>query len=144
MEARCAREEDGQEVEIMRRTFDHGDPAGPLRHSAQVRLTPWLTSDDLDDAMVVVSELVQNVTQHTSGGGELVVIVQPGAVLIEVRDHSPVLPKVQPPDGKRLGGRGLLLVVGVTRAWGALPTPQGKVVWARLATAEPSTGVVIR
>jgi hypothetical protein len=121
-------------VEIMRWTFDHGEPAGSLRHSARATLTSWLTSDDLDDAMVVISELVQNVTQHTAGGGELVLIVEPGAVVIEVGDYSPVLPKVQPPDAQRLGGRGLLLVAGVTRAWGAAATTQGKVVWARLAS----------
>ncbi|WP_369077303.1 ATP-binding protein [Paractinoplanes hotanensis] len=120
----------------MRLAFNHGDPAGPLRHSTQTALAPWVIPDDLDDAMVVVSELVQNVTQHTAGGGELVVTVEPGAVIIEVRDYSPVLPKVQPPDAQRLGGRGLLLVAGVTRAWGAAPTAQGKVVWARLATAD--------
>jgi anti-sigma regulatory factor (Ser/Thr protein kinase) len=133
-------------VEIMCWTFGHGEPAGSLRHSARAALAPWLTSDDLDDAMVVISELVQNVTQHTAGGGELVLTVEPGAVVIEVRDHSPVLPKVQPPDAHRLGGRGLLLVSGVARAWGALPTPpQGKVVWARLATtAEAWTGNLAR
>lgn len=126
----------------MRWTFDHGDPAGPLRHCAHGTLTPWLTPDDLDDAMVVLSELVQNVSQHTTGGGELVVIIEPGAVTIEVHDHSPVMPKVLPPDAHRLGGRGLLLVSGVTRAWGATPTPQGKVVWARLATVDASTSAV--
>ena len=131
-------------MEIMRWVIDHGEPVGTLRHSARATLAPWLTSDDLDDAMVVISELVQNVTQHTAGGGELVLAVEPGAVVIEVRDHSPVLPTVQPPDARRLGGRGLLLVSGVARAWGALPTPpHGKVVWARLATTvEVPTGTV--
>jgi hypothetical protein len=132
-------------VEIMRWSFDHGEPAGPLRHAAQASMAPWLTADDLDDAMVVISELVQNVTQHTAGGGELVVVADAGAVLIEVRDSSPVLPAVQPPDRHRLGGRGLLLVAGVTRAWGAVPTPQGKVVWARLVvSADTPTGATAR
>jgi hypothetical protein len=71
-------------VEIRHWTFDHGDPVGPLRHSAQAMFTPWLTPDDLDDAMVVVS-----------------------------------------------------------RDWGATPTPQGKVVWARLDVVEARTGTVI-
>jgi hypothetical protein len=120
-------------VEIMRWLFGHGEQAGPLRHEAHASLTPWLTPDDLEDAMVVISELVQNVTQHTAQGGELVLRAEAGTVLIEVHDHSPVLPKAQPPDPHRLGGRGLLLVAGVTRAWGAVPTPRGKVVWAQLA-----------
>lgn len=124
----------------MRGSFDHGEPAGPLRHSAHASLAPVLTPDDLDDALVVISELVQNVSQHTTGGGELVLTLEPGAVVIRVRDHSPVLPTVQPPDARRLGGRGLLLVAGVTRAWGAVPTRHGKVVWARMAiTADVRT-----
>jgi hypothetical protein len=141
----CAGEGHKQAVEIMRWSFGHGEQAGPLRHAAHASLAPWLTSDDLDNAMVVISELVQNVTQHTAGGGELVLLAEAGAVIIEVRDHSPVLPKVQPPDAHRLGGRGLLLVAGVTRAWGAMPTPRGKVVWARLAaTTDARTGATAR
>ncbi|WP_203819755.1 ATP-binding protein [Paractinoplanes ferrugineus] len=124
----------------MRWSFAHGEPAGPLRRCAQAAFAPWLTPDDLDDAMVVVSELVQNVTQHTSGGGELVLVAEARTVTIEVRDHSPVLPEVQPPDAHRLGGRGLLLVAGITVAWGVRPEESGKVVWARLSTsaAEPA------
>lgn len=128
----------------MRWAFAHGEPAGPMRHHAQAALAPWLTFDDLDDAMVVISELVQNVTQHTAGDGELVVVRGPGVITIEVRDHSRVLPKVQPPDPQRLGGRGLLLVAGVTRAWGAVPTSHGKVVWARLATSDTHSGAPVQ
>ena len=130
-------------MEIMRWAFTHGEPAGPMRHYAQAALRPWLTFDDLDDAMVVISELVQNVSQHTVGGGELVVVVEPSAITIEVRDHSSVLPQVQAPDPQRLGGRGLLLVAGVTRSWGAAPTSRGKVVWARLATTDIFTGATL-
>jgi hypothetical protein len=34
--------------------------------------------DDLDDALVVISELVQNVTQDTSDGGELALVAEAG------------------------------------------------------------------
>ncbi len=127
-------------MEVLRRPFEHGEPAGPLRHSARSALMPWLAADDLADAMVVISELVQNVTQHTGGGGELVLTADAHAITIEVRDHSPVLPQVHPPDTHRLGGRGLLLVAGVTRAWGARPERSGKVVWARLTTSAAAPG----
>ncbi|MCO8277632.1 ATP-binding protein [Actinoplanes sp. TRM 88003] len=129
---------------MTRWSFTHGEPAGPLRRCAHAALAPRLTSDDLDDAMVVISELVQNVTQHTSGGGELVLITDDSGITIEVRDHSPVLPEVQPPDAHRLGGRGLLLVAGITSAWGVRPGTSGKAVWARLTmpAREPAGAAV--
>jgi anti-sigma regulatory factor (Ser/Thr protein kinase) len=100
-----------------------------------------LDRPDLDDVLLVVSELVQNVSQHTRGDGELVLTTGDG-VLIEVRDDDPAQPSLQSPDLQRLGGRGLLLVAAVADEWGTRPAGTGKIVWARLPMPVPS-GVLV-
>ena len=54
----------------------------------------------------MISELVQNVTQHTASGGELVAVLEPGATIM-VSDRSSILQTALPPDDQRIGGRGL-------------------------------------
>jgi anti-sigma regulatory factor (Ser/Thr protein kinase) len=119
-------------METLRLSFRHGEPGGPLRRRVQAALEPWCPADVVADVLVVVSELVQNVTQHTSDGGDFRLRRTGDAVVIEVADRSGTLPRRQPPDGRREGGRGLLIVAGVARAWGVRPEKLGKVVWAEI------------
>jgi hypothetical protein len=61
---------------------------------------------------------------------------QAGAVYVSVRDRSRRLPRPGGPVPATVeGGRGLLVVGIMSRAWGSTPTVDGKVVWASLATA---------
>jgi anti-sigma regulatory factor (Ser/Thr protein kinase) len=122
-------------MELLRCSFAHGELPGPLRRSARSVLESRCPADRVEDAVVVISELVQNVTQHTAGGGDLVLREENAAIVIEVRDGDPAPPRPQPPDGHRPGGRGLLLVAGMTRRWGVRPDARGKVVWAEIAVA---------
>jgi hypothetical protein len=60
-----------------------------------------------------------------------------GALRLTVRDDSPDLPKQRYSEFD-VHGRGLSLVIGLSRAFGVLPTVcGGKVVWAVLNTALP-------
>ena len=125
-------------MQVLRVPFANGGPASPLRQATRAALArdlPSLTGDVLEDALVVVSELVQNVGQHTRSDGELLVSVVDGGLLIEVHDDDPAQPRLQHPDGHRAGGRGLLLVAGVTENWGVRRLDGGKTVWARLPLA---------
>ncbi|GLY02751.1 MULTISPECIES: ATP-binding protein [Actinoplanes] len=119
-------------IEVLRLPLRHGDPSAPVRHLVRDLLDPWCPPEALGDVLAVVSELVHNVTRHTPGGGELVLTVAAGDLLIEVTDGDTALPVARPPDPRRIGGRGLLLVAGLAREWGARPILDGKVVWARL------------
>jgi hypothetical protein len=129
-------QENNSTVEILRHQFRHGEPALPLRHSARTALrsvddhpdAPWI-----DDVLVVVSELVQNVSKHTRSSGELIISVQPGTVLVEVGDSSTIVPHTRRRDLLRVGGRGLLLVEAMSEQWGVRTCPQGKAVWALLS-----------
>lgn len=92
-----------------------------------------------DTARLVVTELVSNAVRHgtvaASAAVEVTITRGVGAVYVSVRDRSRRLPKPGGPVPPTVeGGRGLLVVGIMSRAWGATPTVDGKVVWATLAT----------
>ncbi|GAA2576838.1 hypothetical protein GCM10010435_61230 [Winogradskya consettensis] len=134
--------EGGNTVELLRHQFRHGAPALPLRHSARSALQPAAGQEPdaewIDDVMIVISELVQNVSQHTRSHGELIVSIQPGTVLVEVGDSSTTVPLTPHPGPLRAGGRGLRLVDAISQQWGVRTCPEGKVVWARLPVSARS------
>jgi signal transduction histidine kinase len=115
-----------------RRPFT-GPQAGYARRVADQALRVWKVRDPNGDVLLVVTELVENVAQHTEGGGLLRLSLRPGVVLIQVSDTSRELPTLHPPAPGQQLGRGLWIVQTVARAWGARPVPRGKVVWAELA-----------
>ena len=127
---------DSGTVELLRRQFRHGEPALPLRHSArdalQLSVGDKPDADWIDDVLIVISELVQNVSQHTRSHGELVLSIEAGTLLVEVGDTSTTVPHTRGPDPLRAGGRGLWLIEAISQQWGVRTCRDGKVVWARL------------
>jgi hypothetical protein len=119
-------------MQVLRIPFDHHSESASLRHAAQGCLMTWQAQELVDDTLLVITELVQNVFQHTDDGGELALSRPGDVVLVEVFDRSPDLPQLLGPDPRRIGGRGMLLVDAVSRGWGSRTTPTGKVVWAHL------------
>jgi anti-sigma regulatory factor (Ser/Thr protein kinase) len=112
--------------------------------------------DDLaDTAEVVVSELVTNAVKATGTTRHLSVLavlkarlslisvslrLTSTSLFIEVWDRDQRPPVLGQPAADQEGGRGLLLVAGLSKQWGYCPTDQGgKVVWCELARAG-STG----
>ncbi|SEQ93714.1 Histidine kinase-like ATPase domain-containing protein [Lentzea xinjiangensis] len=92
-----------------------------------------LGADHCYDVLLVVSELVSNVLDHTRGTGRLRLLHgrAPCEVTIEVDDSSPQ----HPVKGRsRLGGhrgRGLVMIDNATSEWGSTPAPGGgKTVFA--------------
>jgi anti-sigma regulatory factor (Ser/Thr protein kinase) len=124
---------EGEWMKKLRIRFRHGEPAASLRHEVRSLLDPVCSPDTVEDALLVTSELVQNVTQHTGSDGELAMTVTSNEVLIEVFDGDRRMPVRQKPDARRIGGRGLLLVSATAQQWGTRMQPAGKVVWARIA-----------
>ncbi|GAA2888249.1 hypothetical protein Acy02nite_81550 [Actinoplanes cyaneus] len=120
-------------------SFAHGEPAGQLRLQARSVLAPFFPADQVEDVLVVISELVQNVTQHTTGGGTLLLAWDDDGITVEVRDQDRSMPRQESPDGHRIGGRGLLLVAGICSSWGTTIHDQGKSVWARVTIASDDT-----
>jgi anti-sigma regulatory factor (Ser/Thr protein kinase) len=104
-------------------------------------LLAGLSREIVGDILLVITELVDNVVQHTDGGGELRVRCADGTVHVEVHDHSRDFPQLQRPDLLRPGGRGLLLIAALANTWGSRPTTTGKVVWACVETPAAHLGV---
>jgi hypothetical protein len=121
--------------------LEHGAPAARARRLAEEVLVDWDMTDRTSEVLLVTTELVQNVTQHTSDGGELRLRRRDDAVLIEVTDGDPELPRVQGPSPTAVGGRGMLIVAATARRWGARPARwagrTGKVVWAEVTRRLP-------
>lgn len=117
---------------LLRVPFAPDADGAAIRHTAGPVLTAWQTPGLAEDTLLVIAELVHNVLQHTERGGELVLTRGDDAVLVEVADHSSLLPRPYPPDNRREGGRGLLLVEALACRWGSRRTLGGKVVWARM------------
>jgi anti-sigma regulatory factor (Ser/Thr protein kinase) len=86
------------------------------------------------DVELVVSELVTNAVTHASSAVAVVVNKSGGGVRIEVRDQGPGTPDPQPPSDSAEGGRGLMVVSALAKAWGIDSAPPTKSVWVELAT----------
>ncbi|WP_433363425.1 ATP-binding protein [Actinoplanes sp. CA-142083] len=118
-------------MDALRLPFADAGESATIRRSA-AQLLAGQSPDLVEDVLLVITELVDNVVQHTDDGGELCVRSDNGAVWVEVYDRSRVFPRLQRHDPRRPGGRGLLLVAALTETWGSRPTETGKLVWARL------------
>jgi CheY-like chemotaxis protein/anti-sigma regulatory factor (Ser/Thr protein kinase) len=112
----------------------HVESARLARRFVRETLVTWgVAADSLDDALLVVSELVTNAVVHARTDCELRLGLSPGSVRIEVVDGGGGTPDPLPPSRTRPHGRGLNLIDAVTSAWGVDPrTGGGKLVWAEI------------
>lgn len=94
-------------------------------------LGDWSHGDLIPVATVVVNVFVENVLQHTTSAPVLILESDSQAVFISVQDEDST-PATRHEDPYRGGERvsGLAIVASVSRAWGSIPTPSGKTVWA--------------
>ncbi|MEU4242587.1 ATP-binding protein [Actinoplanes sp. NPDC026619] len=92
----------------------------------------WQRPELLDNTWLVVSELATNAVEHART--DLIVTVSHSGNRLHVAVHDCVRKFPQElssaPAALPERGRGLRLVHTVAAAWGAMPTPDGKVVWA--------------
>jgi hypothetical protein len=130
-------------MNLLRLPFTNAEDGAATRGRA-ADLLAGQPVETVQDVLLVITELVGNVVQHTEGGGELRLILQTDAALVEVHDHSRTFPQLQRPDLRRPGGRGLLLVAAIAQRWGWRPTPAGKVVWAHVSTSATTTSDLVR
>ncbi|MFC6093426.1 ATP-binding protein [Saccharothrix sp. BKS2] len=120
-------------------TLELGDDVTPL-----VSVRRWaggeladLVDDDLDDCVLVVTELVANAYDHGHAPRRVRLrrSSEPCVVRIEVDDVSSERPTL---GRSRLGphrGRGLVLVANLSEDWGVDHHPHGKTVWAEIPCA---------
>ena len=95
-------------------------------------LDRWSCGHLVDDAVLLVSELVTNAVVHGRSDVALRLWRTGSGVRVEIADRHPgaVLPRR--PDPEALGGRGLYLVETLAQDWGVRPAKPGKAVWFEL------------
>jgi hypothetical protein len=89
-------------------------------------------------AVVVASELTDNMVHHARSEGWLRLQLRSNRLTVAVADADPRPPQLRVPNLHAPGGRGLILIDKLSRAWGTAPRlPAGKVVWAVLTVPPP-------
>jgi anti-sigma regulatory factor (Ser/Thr protein kinase) len=100
-------------------------------------LGEWSLAELVDEAELLVSELVTNAVVHTGEAVELRLHRREGGVRVEVIDGSSERhPELQEVDLDDTSGRGLFLVDVLSSAWGIEPHGVGKAVWFELGAHE--------
>lgn len=94
----------------------------------------WGFPELVNDAALVVSELVTNAITHASSNCAVVVNRSGDGVRIEVRDEGMGTPDPQLPSSTAEGGRGLMIVSALAKAWGVDSAPKSKSVWVELSS----------
>ncbi|MCX5196140.1 SpoIIE family protein phosphatase [Streptomyces sp. NBC_00249] len=124
-----------------RRTMLTVAQAEPERLSGarrQVRelLHDWADPEQVDSAVLMVSEMVTNVLVHTDG--DAVLVAEAAGELgtrrlrVEVADASDELPHKRHPGEMASSGRGVLLMEMLADTWGVDPRGAGKSIWFEL------------
>ncbi|MFB9461177.1 SpoIIE family protein phosphatase [Streptomyces cinereospinus] len=131
----------------MRRTILTVAQAEPERVAVarqQLRelLHDWGSADQVDSAVLLLSEMLTNVLVHTDTDALLVAEVagEPGArrMRVEVTDTGDDLPHRRHPGELASSGRGLMLVELLAHAWGVDPRGEGKSIWFELREPDGS------
>ncbi|GAA2258230.1 MULTISPECIES: SpoIIE family protein phosphatase [Kitasatospora] len=128
-----------------------GRSAAAARGFVRDALLGWGLPEVVDDAVVLVSELVTNAVVHAGTAAEVACLREEDSVRIEVTDRHPErgLPsfanvpatssdRYADPDGE--GGRGLLMCSALSSRWGVEYAAGQKTVWFRLPLPEHVTG----
>jgi hypothetical protein len=116
------------------------------RDFTRATLGHWGTDAFVDDAAVVISELVTNAVRYSPRAGpagsapdpriELVLMRRTSCVVCVVTDPNPSPPVLMEPDYVTESGRGLCVVESLSMQWGWTPLNAArKAVWATLALA---------
>jgi serine phosphatase RsbU (regulator of sigma subunit)/PAS domain-containing protein/anti-sigma regulatory factor (Ser/Thr protein kinase) len=137
------------DVAILALTVDAVAPAGPVtaerrfggdaasapaaRRFAADILSAWGEHALVDNARLLLGEVITNAVQHTVGDVEVRLTLGERRLRAEVRDRSDRQPDPRLVGAESESGRGLHIVAVLARAWGYEPmTSGGKVVWFEL------------
>lgn len=115
------------------------EPTSPrlVRQVVEQTCRQWGIPGTAEEAVLVVSELTENMIQHARSDGWLRLELRGQILTIAVADADPRPPRLCPPEKRQGGGRGLVLIARMSRRWGSAPQPRGgKVVWATLVVSD--------
>lgn len=135
--AEALREFDAAPPRLRRQVQLPHDPASTRLARQVVKRTchEWEIPETANDAVVVASELTDNMVYHARSAGWLRLDLCRNRLTIAVADGDARKPQLRIPGLSAAGGRGLILVERLSQAWGTASRPNGKVVWAVLTVA---------
>ncbi|MEU1556009.1 SpoIIE family protein phosphatase [Streptomyces scabiei] len=111
------------------------------RQQVRELLHDWNCRDQVDSAVLLVSETLTNVLVHTDADALLVAEVTGDngkrRIRVEVTDASDALPHKRHPGELASSGRGLVLMDMLADAWGVDPRGDGKSTWFELHETPP-------
>ncbi|MGA4941122.1 ATP-binding protein [Streptomyces cinereoruber] len=105
------------------------------RRLVRAALIVWGLESLIDNATLVVTELVSNAVDHSRLPSIRVLVSRPSAngIRVGVVDRSRTVPVLRTDsNGDQVRGRGLVLVDALTEQWGTELYRCGKQVWAEL------------
>ncbi|MBW1596341.1 SpoIIE family protein phosphatase [Streptomyces sp. JJ38] len=113
------------------------DARGQLRDL----LYDWTAPDQVDGAVLMLSEMLTNVLVHTDGDALMLAEVtgEQGfrRLRVEVADQSDELPHRRHPGELASSGRGLILMDLLAGNWGVDPRGEGKAIWFEVGEDSP-------
>jgi anti-sigma regulatory factor (Ser/Thr protein kinase) len=112
-----------------------GDPPPLPAWRTRVRdIVGDVPAQAVNDAVLVVNELVVNAYQHVHGPRDVRWYLTAGGACLwaEVDDGSLSPPRFTPQPGQYGGGYGMYLTEALTAAWGVRLHASGKTVWAEV------------
>ncbi|MFF8968873.1 SpoIIE family protein phosphatase [Streptomyces sp. NPDC014995] len=127
-------------------TVAQAEPERVAEARRQVRelLHDWACDDQIDSAVLLLSEMLTNVLVHTDADALLLAEVTGGSggrrMRIEVTDTSDDLPHKRRPGELASSGRGLVLIELLADEWGVSPRGEGKTIWFELYEPAGSGG----
>jgi anti-sigma regulatory factor (Ser/Thr protein kinase) len=112
------------------------------RQQLRELLHDWTSQDQVDSAVLLLSEMLTNVLVHTDADALLLAEVRGGPgerrMRVEVTDSSDDLPHKRRPGELASSGRGLVLIELLADAWGVAPQGEGKSIWFELYESDGS------
>ena len=114
---------------------DHTAAARARQFVAQT-LRAWGLEEAVEDAELLVSELVTNAILHARSPATVTIDRDGTRLRVAVCDSSPSPPRLRDYGPDAVTGRGLLLVDRIARRWGVEMNGEGKCVWFEVDAAE--------
>ncbi|MGP3924504.1 ATP-binding SpoIIE family protein phosphatase [Streptomyces sp. 8N616] len=140
---------EGKAPRPIRRTVLSVPQAAPeqvalVRQQLRELLHDWADDEQIDSAVLMISEMASNVLLHTDGDA-LIIAELVGArgarrLRVDVADASDELPHRRSPGEMASSGRGLVLMEMLAEAWGVDPRGEGKCIWFELYESGPVSG----
>jgi anti-sigma regulatory factor (Ser/Thr protein kinase) len=96
-------------------------------------LHEWGADHAIEEAELIVSELVTNALRHAESPSRLALVADGRCLRIEVVDYGKGGAVRRPTRPDAIGGRGLLLVESVAERWGSQHDGFEHVVWCEIA-----------